>query len=239
MLTFRHFPALRALDLIDRRFDDVYGDWAALGFPQRAWPVISGFETKEAFVYKADVPGLAEADLSVGVEDGTLVLKGERKIVDPDGAAGARPRAAGALVHPQGRPARPRRGVGRHRDAEGRRADRHAAQGEGHAPASDPDQGRLTDADFTALTLLMARIDTEAADDSVQPFQVRPSGLRAQASPSALASPSASPASASGPAATPSFVARHGRSVPSDARRRRSHESQKVSVVPVMKPARG
>ena len=86
MLTFRHFPALRALDLIDRRFDDVYGDWAALGFPQRAWPVISGFETKEAFVYKADVPGLAEADLSVGVEDGTLVLKGERKIVDPDGA---------------------------------------------------------------------------------------------------------------------------------------------------------
>jgi HSP20 family protein len=88
MLTFglRHFPALRTLDLIDRRFDDVYGDWAALGYPQRAWPVVSGFETKEAFVYKADVPGLAEADLAVGVEDETLVLKGERKIVDPEGA---------------------------------------------------------------------------------------------------------------------------------------------------------
>ena len=81
----RHLPALRALDLIDRRFDDVYGDWSAV-VPQRAWPVVSGFETKEAFLYKADVPGLAEADLSVAVEGGTLVLKGERKIVDPEGA---------------------------------------------------------------------------------------------------------------------------------------------------------
>jgi HSP20 family protein len=91
MLTFglRRFgdarDALRALDLIDRRFDDVYGDWSAL-VPQRAWPVINGFETKEAFVYKADVPGLTEADLSVAVEDGALVLKGERKVVNPEGA---------------------------------------------------------------------------------------------------------------------------------------------------------
>ena len=85
MLTFRHFPALRALDLIDRRFDDVYGDWAAL-VPQRAWPVVNGFETKDAYVYKADVPGLTEADLAVAVEDGSLVLKGERKIVNPEGA---------------------------------------------------------------------------------------------------------------------------------------------------------
>jgi HSP20 family protein len=91
MLTFglRRFgdarDALRALDLIDRRFDDVYGDWSAL-VQQRAWPVINGFETKEAFVYKADVPGLTEADLSVAVEDGALVLKGERKVVNPEGA---------------------------------------------------------------------------------------------------------------------------------------------------------
>jgi HSP20 family protein len=91
MLTFglRRFgdgrDALRALDLIDRRFDDVYGDWAAL-VPQRAWPVVNGFETKDAYVYRADVPGLTEADLSVAIEDGSLVLKGERKIVNPEGA---------------------------------------------------------------------------------------------------------------------------------------------------------
>ena len=50
--------------------------------------------------------------------------------------------------------------------------------------------------------------------------------------------PATSPACARAIAATPSFVARQGRSVPSEATRSRSHVSQYVSVVPVMKPTR-
>ncbi|RYE79269.1 MAG: hypothetical protein EOO74_03975, partial [Myxococcales bacterium] len=44
----------------------------------------------------------------------------------------------------------------------------------------------------------IARIDTDAAVDSVQPFQVTPSGLSRHASATAVATPAASPARAGG-----------------------------------------
>jgi HSP20 family protein len=49
------------------------------------WPPVNAFETKEAFVYKAEVPGLAEGDVAVSVEDEVLVLRGERKSDAPEG----------------------------------------------------------------------------------------------------------------------------------------------------------
>jgi HSP20 family protein len=82
---------LRTLSLLQRRFDDVFADWAPPVFERTyratraAWPAINAFETADAFVYKAEVPGLADRDVSVYVEDDTLVVRGERKNKAPEG----------------------------------------------------------------------------------------------------------------------------------------------------------
>ncbi|HXX68114.1 MAG TPA: Hsp20/alpha crystallin family protein [Polyangiaceae bacterium] len=81
----------RALDLLQRRMDRVLYDWRAAPPLERVrrqkspWPLVNAFETKESFVYKAEVPGLAQGDVSVTVEDEALVLRGERKADIPDG----------------------------------------------------------------------------------------------------------------------------------------------------------
>ncbi len=93
MLTFgwRQFDdTIRALDVFQRRIDEAYDDWSTFGVRPRhpvhgIWPALNAFETKETFVYKAEVPGLAEGDVSVYVEDDTLILRGERKSAVPDG----------------------------------------------------------------------------------------------------------------------------------------------------------
>ena len=84
---------LRALDLVQRRFDLAFGDWAlpssgrerARLYARTRWPAVNAFEGKEAFVYKVEVPGLAEGDVAVSVEDGALTLRGERKSGEPEG----------------------------------------------------------------------------------------------------------------------------------------------------------
>jgi HSP20 family protein len=108
MLTgWRDFDdAFRALDLLQRRFDRAYDLWADATQPEgapadtrrallpserwrrvapAAWPATNVYETKEAFVVKAEVPGLAENDVSVSVEDDALVIRGERKSKVPEG----------------------------------------------------------------------------------------------------------------------------------------------------------
>ena len=91
MLTsWRNFnEALHAIDFLNRHIDYVFDDRAA---PQRlperprpAWPPVNVVETKEAFVYRAEVPGLGDGDVSVHVEDETLHLRGERKAEAPAG----------------------------------------------------------------------------------------------------------------------------------------------------------
>jgi HSP20 family protein len=72
---------------LQRRFDRPFDGWATAPWPRgrvvrRArtpWPAANVFETKEAFVVKAEVPGLAEGDVSVSVENDALVVRGERK----------------------------------------------------------------------------------------------------------------------------------------------------------------
>jgi HSP20 family protein len=85
--------ALRAFDFINRQAEYVFEDWPGLALerwpslrsPRAAWPSVNVFETKEAFVYKAEVPGLAEGDVGVHVEEDTLILRGERKSDVPAG----------------------------------------------------------------------------------------------------------------------------------------------------------
>jgi HSP20 family protein len=88
---------LRALSSLQRRIDHVFDDWAPAPAPElrvdrsrrpsphAAWPPINAFETKESFVYRAEVPGMAQDDVSVTVQDEALVLRGERKSEVPEG----------------------------------------------------------------------------------------------------------------------------------------------------------
>jgi HSP20 family protein len=94
------------------RFSD-FSDWPSFGFadfgrayhPQRQLRreldrLFSEFERSaaeaadspvsfedqgEKFVFRADVPGLAEADLHINVSGNTLTLRGERKVDAPEG----------------------------------------------------------------------------------------------------------------------------------------------------------
>jgi len=78
---------LRTLDLLQRRIDRAFDGWADPAWTRErprhraraAWPPTNVFETKEAFVVKAEVPGLAQGDVSVSMEDDALVVRGERK----------------------------------------------------------------------------------------------------------------------------------------------------------------
>ncbi len=82
----------RALDLLQRRLDRVFDGLPDPAGGERlrlrarpAWPATNVLETPEAFVVKAEVPGLAEGDVTVSVEEDALVLRGERKADVPEG----------------------------------------------------------------------------------------------------------------------------------------------------------
>ncbi len=93
MLTgWREFnDAMRTIDFIHRQFDHVFDDVRVGALrPQfvrqgPAWPAVNVAETPDAFVYRAEVPGLGEGDVTVQVEDGALLLRGERKVPAREG----------------------------------------------------------------------------------------------------------------------------------------------------------
>ena len=62
---------------VDRFFDAFFGQ------PERAarrWvPPMDLVEAEDHFVLKADLPGMAEEDVKIEVQDGTLSISGERK----------------------------------------------------------------------------------------------------------------------------------------------------------------
>jgi len=82
---------LRTFDRLQRRLDRAFFDWSDPALvrvrraPRAAWPATNVFETAEAFVVKADVPGLGEGDVAVSVEEDSLVVRGERKVDAPAG----------------------------------------------------------------------------------------------------------------------------------------------------------
>jgi len=97
LIGFRDYrDTFRTFDAVQRHFDHLF-DWAPVtpvtfAAPARVarraaahWPAVNVAETKEAYVYQAEVPGLAEGDVHVQVEAGALVLRGERKNAAPEG----------------------------------------------------------------------------------------------------------------------------------------------------------
>jgi HSP20 family protein len=61
---------------VDRLFDAFFGDE---GQARRWVPPMDLVEAEDHFVLKADLPGLAEGDVTIEIQDGTLRISGERK----------------------------------------------------------------------------------------------------------------------------------------------------------------
>jgi HSP20 family protein len=61
---------------VDRLFDAFFGGERDA---HRWVPQMDLVEAEDHFVLKADLPGLAEGDVSIEVQDGTLTISGERK----------------------------------------------------------------------------------------------------------------------------------------------------------------
>ena len=62
------------------------------GAPERArvqnptaFPRIGLFDTKEQLVVRAELPGVVEEDLDITVDEGTLGIRGTRKVTIPEG----------------------------------------------------------------------------------------------------------------------------------------------------------
>ena len=117
MLTgWRDFDGtFETMDRLQRRFDrallGLVDPWSGPVVDRRrsraVFPATNVFETKEACVVTADVPGLTEADVSVSVEDESLVVRGERKTQTPEGyQVHVRERAAIAFTRKLPLPAR-------------------------------------------------------------------------------------------------------------------------------------
>lgn len=79
-----HYGALR------REMDDVFdrfGSAAPTLAPRAAFPALNLYETPEAFVLTAEVPGVAPEDLEISLEGSTLTLRGERKATELEDAS--------------------------------------------------------------------------------------------------------------------------------------------------------
>ncbi len=75
-----HFPHRQLRFELDRLLNDF-----ERGASQSAASVVTFQDQGESFVFRADVPGLTEADLHIDVSGNTLRLKGERKMEVPEG----------------------------------------------------------------------------------------------------------------------------------------------------------
>ena len=81
------FPFFGLRNGIDRMFDDFFSsanDWPAVVEPRMAGPnvflpPIDVKETDTSLLVEVEVPGFKSGDVDVQIEDGVLVLRGERK----------------------------------------------------------------------------------------------------------------------------------------------------------------
>jgi HSP20 family protein len=67
-----------------RELDRLFSEFER-GAAEVADSPVSFEDQGEKFVFRADVPGLAEADLNINVSGNTLTLRGERKVDAPEG----------------------------------------------------------------------------------------------------------------------------------------------------------
>ena len=138
---FREFTQLQ--DRINRVFTDAYGRERRRADDDGTWvPPVDIYQTGDhELVLKAELPDMTREDIDITVDNGTLTIKGEKKLAERrEGRAVPPHRAALRHVQPLVLAAadrRPEQGRGRVQE---RRADRAAAAARGSQAAAD--QGR-------------------------------------------------------------------------------------------------
>ena len=67
---------------VDRLFDElIHRPWGSVRTAAEEWsPQIDLYETETAFILEADLPGVQEQEVSVAVDNGDLVLQGQRAV---------------------------------------------------------------------------------------------------------------------------------------------------------------
>jgi HSP20 family protein len=75
---------------MNRLFDTVFdpSTGTASGQARRWTPAMDLLETEDAFVLRADLPGMSEDDVSIELEDNLLTVSGERKSEHGEGREG-------------------------------------------------------------------------------------------------------------------------------------------------------
>ena len=89
---------------VDRLFDElIYRSWGVHSARDEDWsPQLDVYETEREFVLEADLPGVKEQAVSLTVEEGDLVLQGQRAFEreSTDRNFHCRERRSGRFAHP-------------------------------------------------------------------------------------------------------------------------------------------
>lgn len=85
-MTPSRWDAFRDMTSLQERMNKLFEDSLTRSrtsdeeFPMGSWtPPVDIYETDDKVVLKADLPGIDQKDIDLRIEDGMLVLKGERK----------------------------------------------------------------------------------------------------------------------------------------------------------------
>ena len=72
-------------DDLRREMDALFRHYGGAGVPARsgAFPLVNLYETEDAYVLTAELPGVKREDIHVALEGSTVSLRGERKIEYP------------------------------------------------------------------------------------------------------------------------------------------------------------
>ena len=71
---------------LDELFDR-FGAFAPVLAASNAFPALNLYETEDAYVLTAEVPGVAPEELEISLEGSTVTLRGERKVASEEGAS--------------------------------------------------------------------------------------------------------------------------------------------------------
>jgi HSP20 family protein len=95
-------PAQRLSQEVDRLFDElIHRPWGVGHTSTEEWsPQLDLYETDTAFILEADLPGVKKQAVTVAVENGDLLLQGQRSFerVTTEGSFYCRERRAGHFV---------------------------------------------------------------------------------------------------------------------------------------------
>jgi HSP20 family protein len=85
LVTWTPFESLNKVQSrINDLFDESFGHSWSKAEVGRAWyPAVDILESKEAYLLRAELPGMNKEDFNLEVKEGTLTLTGERKATKP------------------------------------------------------------------------------------------------------------------------------------------------------------